>query len=78
MARTVRSITIDRQETALARISDLAGAAAVLLDRLTSRPDPNVEIQAANLEELTVILLAAHDLRLLLIAERSHNAERHP
>lgn len=71
MARTNRAAAISRQEAALARISELAKAADVLLDRLCSRPDPNPELHEANLRELLTILLAAYDIRLLLISERN-------
>jgi hypothetical protein len=70
VARTIRTATIDRQEAALARLSQQAQAADVLLDRLISRPDPDPEIQQANLQELVTILLAAYDIRLLLISDR--------
>lgn len=75
MAQTIRSRAIERQETALARLSTIAESAGVLLDRLTSRPDPDAEIHLANLDELLRLLLAAHDLRLLVVSERTHNAD---
>lgn len=75
MAQTIRSRAIERQEAALSRISEIAESASVLLDRMTSRPDPSPDIHLANLDELLRLLLAAHDLRLLVVSERAHNAE---
>jgi hypothetical protein len=55
----------------LARVSEIAEAAGVLLARLDSRHDPDPAIHEANMLEVLRLLYAARRLQQLLIDERT-------
>lgn len=70
MARTHRATTIDRLEACLARVSEIAEAAGILLARLDCRPDPDPAIAEANMLELLRLLYATRRVQQLLIDAR--------